>query len=422
VKILCFKIAEFITEENRFGFRPWLEMPSNMLLTIHYLREQGFDVDFKIESFFDDGVFAPYDVVVEWVCVADSLYEGLDYLRVAKRQGKTTVMALFDDWEGLQRNILADYEFVDYGIRRWDIEITLAKLLPELRDGKTHVQGQGIVGRLADGTVADGGTALHRPDDLLHLRSCRTEIEEAFPARFAKFDIRASSGCPFKCTFCHLRARTNRFRAIDDVVDELAALPRGADVKMMSADLLRDGVWVRALCERIIERGVQVEWDTDVRFNWLTDLDLLKLMRRAGCVKLALGLESYHPRIIDAVKKGYRMEQIDKGLASLREAGIIPLLNMMIGHPDDDDETLTVTTGFIGEMRSRGYELAGIQYLRPLPGTPVEREALNLGLLEAPLSYRDFVFARNAPVMPSLKLSKAEIVDWHSRMAAAYTR
>jgi radical SAM superfamily enzyme YgiQ (UPF0313 family) len=419
MKILCFKIAEMITEENRFGHRPWLEMPSNMVLTVHYLREQGFDVDIAIESFFDDEQFAPYDVVVEWISVADGLYEGLDYLRVAKRQGKTTVQVLFDDWEGLQRQILLDYPFVDYGIRRWDVEISLGNLLSVLRDGGTLAKTAGIVLREGE-EVRDGGSVLHRPDDLLHLRSSRKEIEEINPKRFTKFDVRASSGCPFKCTFCHLRARTNRYRRIEDVVDELEALPRGAEVKLMSADLLREGVWVKAFCEKIIERKLEIEWDTDVRFNWLTDLDLLKLMRRAGCTKLALGLESYHPSIIKAVKKGYQMDQIDAGLANLKKAGIIPLLNMMIGHPKDDEETLTVTMDFISAMRENGYELAGIQFLRPLPGTPVEREALELGLLERPLNYRDFVFARQAPVMPTLKLSKSEIVDWHRRMAVAY--
>jgi len=418
MKILLFKIRNYIAEENRFGYRDWAEMPASIATTAAYLESRGFEVDIADKSVYDDQLFAHYDVAVGWVSLADGLYEGLDYLRVAKSAGCKTALALFDDWAGMQHQILSDYPFVDFGIRRWDVETSLGNLLEHLRDG-TPFDFRGTVRRVGD-AVKDHGEAVHHLKDLHHLPSARKFLERLDPTTYEEFSVRVGSGCPFKCTFCHIGDRDNRYRRIEDVLDELACIPKGGFVRILSADLPQDPEWVRAFCQGIIDRKIDVRWETDTRFTWLKDVEFLKLMRKSGCMELAIGLESYHPDMLKAYKKGYKHEIIERAIDVTLKAGIKPALNMMIGHPLESEETLSATEGFLKSLSPEKVKLIGIQFLRPLPGTKISGEVERHGLLERPLTYKDFYISRDEPVVPTLKLSKPEIVAWRQRLVDAY--
>jgi radical SAM superfamily enzyme YgiQ (UPF0313 family) len=419
MNILLFKLRGYIAEENRFGHRTWAEMPSNIATTAAYLTGQGFDVDIADDAVYPNERFGRYDVVAGWISVADGLFEGLDYLRIAKRAGCKTALVLFDDFAGVQRQILTDYSFVDYGVRRWDVETTLAKLLKHIQSGERY-DFRGLVRRMGD-LVVDNGEAIHHPENLHHLVSSRAFLERLVPTSYEQFAVRVGSGCPFKCTFCHIGDRDNRYRRIEDVLEELACIPQDSMVRVLSADLPQDTEWLRQFCEGIIARGIRIRWETDSRFTWLKDVEFLKLMRRSGCVELAIGLESYHPDLLKAYKKGYKHEIIEDALKVALQAGITPSLNMMIGHPLENEETLRTTESFLrGLSTKKDVKLIGIQYLRPLPGTKISRELEQHGLLKRPLTYKDFFASRDEPVVPTLALSKSEIVAWRDRLVAAY--
>jgi hypothetical protein len=175
MKVLLFKVRNYIAEENRFGYRDWTEMPSSIATSAAYLSKLGFQVDIADAAVYSDERFGLYDLAVGWISLADGLYEGLDYLRVAKRAGCKTALALFDDWADMQRQILSDYDFVDYGIRRWDVESSLGNLLQHLKTG-ARFDFRGIVRRLGD-VVVDNGEAIHHPENLHHLTSARSFLE-----------------------------------------------------------------------------------------------------------------------------------------------------------------------------------------------------------------------------------------------------
>ena len=141
MKILLNKLLPYITEENRFGFRSWKELPSNILTTARFLEDKGLKLDVKVQEVFKKDDFNDFDIVVSWVSVADGLYEGLDYLRVAKKLGLKTVLILFDDWEGFSKEILEDYSFVDFAIRRWDIEHNLLNVINKIKGRKYDSYG-----------------------------------------------------------------------------------------------------------------------------------------------------------------------------------------------------------------------------------------------------------------------------------------
>ncbi|MCM2284773.1 MAG: radical SAM protein [Desulfobacula sp.] len=410
MKILFFKIKSILTEENRFGRRTWSEMPSSILLSASYLDAANISLDLLNEESYDETSFSYYDLVFQWVSLADGLYESLDYFRVAKNAGCKTAMVLFDDWEGMQQEIIRDYQFVDFGIRGWDLEETIRQLIVCLDHGKDHYNIPGLVYQNA-GSVIDNGRAVFFKDSLTHLVSSKKWMNILNPQLYEHISIRVSSGCAFRCTFCHIGGRPSRFRNYRDVVDELNVLKSGSHVKLLSADVLSNAEWVYSLCKEIIDRQIVVSWETDIRLTSIKEDSLLQLMKIAGCKELTVGVESFHPNIMKAIRKGYYIESIIPTFERILKIGIQPSFSMLLGHPLDSNETLNATFHCLSRL-PKGVKVLCAQYLRPLPGTQIEAEAIEMLLLDKPLPYTEFVKSRDKPNLPTKYLSKDELIAW----------
>jgi radical SAM superfamily enzyme YgiQ (UPF0313 family) len=419
MRILLFKLARYVTEENRFGRRDWYELPSHILSTAEYLTGCGHEVTMQNLFPGERLSFTGYDVVVEWVSLAEGLYEGLYYLSLAKAQKCTTVLMLFDNWKGVQKEILRDYRHVDFAINGYDREIVLERLIDSLKNKTTPNDYSGMVYR-DDGNVIDGGLA-EASSNLRHLTSYRRWIELLGTKQYLHYFMRASFGCPFQCTFCHIGRRKNRFRPVQELIDELKAIPEGKAVKIGSADILQNPEWAYEFSESLLRENIKLHWETDVRVDKITDPELLRIMQRSGCTELALGIESLDQKILKATKKNLNLDDVYNGIDKAIAAGIRPTLNMMLGHPLDSDETLQTTRARLLELLRRGARLVGFQFLRPLPGTEIERECLDEGLLEKSLSYKEWFNSRNEPVVRTKYLSKEQLMEWMGYMGSVIT-
>lgn len=409
MKILLCKHKQYIAEENRFGHRQWLEMPTNILTTAQYLKAKSFNVDFVL---FDEDTlidFTQYDIVVQWVSLADGLKNGLDVFKEAKKFNCLNLLMLFDDWEKTALQVMQDFNYIDYAIRGLDREINLEILLEYLQEKKPFPKS-GIVYRKNNMVMDLGLSTIQK--DLLHLKSAKTYIQQLLDQfSFQKYFVKVSSGCPYPCTFCHIRLRPNRFRDVEDVIDEVLTIPENSAVQLSSADVLQNESWVEEFCNMIINSGKKYTFETDIRIDNAKNIELLHLMKKAGFTQLAIGIESYDTTVSKSMKKGYSHKKIENGFNLLLEAGLNPAINFMIGHYLDSNETLQNTKEEIEKLDPR-IKIIGFQYLRPLPGTQIEKESIEENVLEFPLNYRDFVQSRHEPVMPTKFLSKGDLKIW----------
>ena len=58
-------------------------------------------------------------------------------------------------------------------------------------------------------------------------------------------------------------------------------------------------------------RGLDLEWGCSSRID-LVDRDLLQTMRRSGCSTIYYGVESGSQRILDYIRKGITLAQINR--------------------------------------------------------------------------------------------------------------
>src|SRR3989304_9719302 len=79
---------------------------------------------------------------------------------------------------------------------------------------------------------------------------------------------------------------------------------------------------MRNICREILNRGVDISWTTPngVHVNTL-DEDLLQIMKRSGCYRLFLGIESGNPYILNSI--------VEKGLSLARVREVVKLIKRL---------------------------------------------------------------------------------------------
>jgi len=97
-----------------------------------------------------------------------------------------------------------------------------------------------------------------------------------------------------------------------------------------------------------------VPWYGFARFSpLLTDPAFARRLAASGCTMLQLGLESADQRVLDALGKGTRLDQIDRALGTLAEAEIGVFLYVLFGTPAEDRDAALRTRDFVAMRADR---------------------------------------------------------------------
>ncbi|HET8646581.1 MAG TPA: radical SAM protein, partial [Vicinamibacteria bacterium] len=186
--------------------------------------------------------------------------------------------------------------------------------------------------------------------------------------------VAASRGCPYHCNWCAKPIYGQRYtmRSARAVAGELLWLQREyrPDRVSFADDIfgLRPQ-WTEEFAEEVERLGVTLP------FKCLCRADLLgprtvDALRRAGCRTVWLGAESGSQKVLDAMEKGTRVEQVRAAAQRLRAAGIEVAFFLQFGYPGETLEDVRLTREMVRECRP---DDIGISVSYPLPGTPFYR-------------------------------------------------
>lgn len=159
-------------------------------------------------------------------------------------------------------------------------------------------------------------------------------------------------GCRAKCTYCQLpqvmNGHTYRTRSVDNVIDEIEydikLFPNLKEVMFEDDTLTMRSSQDRLieLCEGMIRRNVKISWSANARVD-VNDLDVLKLMKRAGCRWLCVGFEFGDQEVLNNVKKGATIKQMHTFAQNAHKAGVRVHGCFMFGGPGETLETCKKT-------------------------------------------------------------------------------
>ena len=189
--------------------------------------------------------------------------------------------------------------------------------------------------------------------------------------------IMTSLGCPFGCTFCTVTlmfGRAYRCRTPEHVIAELEA-KRPTSVFFYDDNLAADKRRLKTLLQMMIDRDLGLRWQAQVRADVARDEELLALMQRSGCRRLALGFESVEQATLDGYAKSQTIEDVVHAIGALHRHGIKCHGMFVVGADSDSARTARATVDF---AMKHGIDTLMVNVLTPAIGTK-QYEAMNAG-------------------------------------------
>lgn len=339
------------------------------------LEQSGFAVTLRDDAVHSDEETEQAIVASDVVGISAmtaSAARALDLARLAKKHGKTVLV-------GGAHASCSPEDFLGSGyvdvVAKGEAEETIVELMKALPHRERWHEVAGIGFREAGKTVFTSPRALPTDLDAIPFPAWHLLPTERYWRHQRKgrmVQLFSSRGCPWACTYCNKLQSTRKYRArsAKNTVDEIEHLAEryGADAIYFPDDLFtmyRDRVL--GICDEIVMRGLEVQWSCVTRVDCI-DPEMLRSMRRAGCGKIQFGVESGSPRILEAMKKKFSLEQIIAAARMTRDAGISSTFFIIVGFPGETWEDIELTRQMLREARP---DNAGVNIFNLLPGTEV---------------------------------------------------
>lgn len=178
-----------------------------------------------------------------------------------------------------------------------------------------------------------------------------------------------SRGCTGKCTFCNrIFGNEYRFFSADYVlkeIDELVLRYGMAEIEIEDDTFTVDRQRVVDICQGLIARQHPLIWSCASRVTTL-DFELLKLMKKAGCWMIQIGIETGDQVVMKSIKKGITLERVRQVVDWANAAKVEVKGFFMIGHHTDTAETIEKTIRFATSLK---IHTANFALANPFPGT-----------------------------------------------------
>ena len=187
-------------------------------------------------------------------------------------------------------------------------------------------------------------------------------------------------GCPMSCVYCmNPQGSKVRKRSPFLVVDEIEQVVDRYDIRGFNVhDNLfgLDRHHAAAICDEIIRRQLDVQWECWTAGNWV-DRELAEKMKVSGCVRVGFGAESGDDEVLSKARPGFTAAQHLEGIHNVRTAGIPVVPFFIFGLPGESETSVRQTVEF---AKQSGVDEVCLNILRPYPGTAVWNDPAAFGV------------------------------------------
>ncbi len=162
--------------------------------------------------------------------------------------------------------------------------------------------------------------------------------------------VATSRGCEKECTFCSQQKfweGTWRGRSPEDIVREMEELGRdhGVDVVLLTDDYPTPDRqrWEKFL-DLLIDKGLPMKILMETRAEDIVrDKDIIWKYKQAGIIHIYVGTEATEQATLDLIKKDLKLKDSIEALKLLREVGIITETSLILGFPEETEESIERT-------------------------------------------------------------------------------
>ena len=300
-------------------------------------------------------------------------------------------------------------------------EETIKELLTALDTNEPLKDIRGIIYRDCDAIVMTEHRGFIRNLDVLPmpawdtLKNLATFYRPSAPSyiRLPSTTIVTSRGCPGNCTFCNSKATFGGLRCFsaDYVIAMIEYLIHHygiRDISIYDDNFIVYQERVKKICNAIIDKKLNLTWSCYSRVDQ-GNLELFRLMKRAGCWQISYGIESGSQRILDVIRKNVTLMQIENTITSTKKARLRTRGFFMIGNIAEDKNSILETIRFMKKIPLDDFHFT---YFTPLPGTVAYDIAERYGTFDKTWSKMNLQY----PVFVPKGLTVSQM-EYYSKMA-----
>jgi radical SAM superfamily enzyme YgiQ (UPF0313 family) len=209
-----------------------------------------------------------------------------------------------------------------------------------------------------------------------------------------KLFISSSRGCVRNCAFCTHVIDAKSFRTMSarrtvaEIRHQLQLHPSYQVVEfcdsVVNGDIQRLAELAALLAdyrgERLVSHpGVGFAWTGQGVFHPAMTAPLLQSLRRSGCLRLSYGLESGSQRVVDLMRKGFRITDAERVLRATHQAGILAQVYLMAGFPGETEDDFQESLAFL-ERNAPFLDAVSVSSLEIQKGSWLDRHAIDYGV------------------------------------------
>ena len=362
----------------------FLEYPIYLSYVVSALEKAGFEVEF-LDGILEELSISDFVRKVEQInpqmiiieCSTPSIDYDLLTAKGLKGKNKDLFVVLVGSHPTFfHKEIMKENKFID-AICRGEFDFTARDLAKAFSEGKDLKKVKGITYRDGERVCINEDRPLIQNLDQIpfparNIVRDKNYRQGTFTGRHSTTMV-SSRGCPYQCVFClwpnTLYGHKYRMRSAENVVDEIeeAVKKYGIDEIYFDDDSFAlDKKRVLRICELIKKRNLKVRWITQCRVNSIRDEEIANMMKEAGCHYIRFGVESGSQKMLNTMKKGITLNQVEKAFRICRKVGIKTQAFFLFGIPGETWQTIDESIEFAKKIKPNSAQFA---IAIPHPGT-----------------------------------------------------
>jgi radical SAM superfamily enzyme YgiQ (UPF0313 family) len=223
----------------------------------------------------------------------------------------------------------------------------------------------------------------------------------------------ASRGCPFRCSFCDRSVFGNQYRyfSIDYITGMILHLQTRYGIQEIcfyDDTFTASRNRLEQFCHYLLDHSLNISWSCLGRVD-VIDLELLRLMKKAGCWLISYGIESASQEILDLYRKKTTIEQIEQAIRATKKAGIMARGFFIIGGPMESDTTILQLKNLLKRIPLDDIHLS---FYTPIPGSDLYQTAYQYGTFDndwSKMHVYDLNFIPNGLTADKLKKYRSDL-------------
>lgn len=196
---------------------------------------------------------------------------------------------------------------------------------------------------------------------------------------FSMLNVSTMRGCPYSCKWCSRAVYGSSYRRRNPklVVDEMQMLKEQYNFDMI---WFVDDVftinprWLREFAGEIAARNFKLPYEIITRADRLSEEAIL-LLKQSGCFRVWVGAESGSQKIIDAMDRRVKVEQVRDMIKMVKQYGMEAGTFIMLGYPGEEEEDIIETLEHLKNSNPDHYTIT-VAY--PIKGTPLYADVENI--------------------------------------------